>query len=142
MSHGIDVDYTAAINFLTGYGLDELRKSGISAGLLERLDKKASQDQAAVEAISSDWLHGKMLGLSTGGRGAEARANQGAVAPQVRSTAPAQTNLKGAQMRCVRCKQPRQMKDPHIVTLKNGKRATQGVCPVCGSKMFRFGTAH
>jgi hypothetical protein len=31
------------------------------------------------------------------------------------------------------------MKDPKKVTLKNGRAATQGVCPVCGTKMFRIG---
>jgi hypothetical protein len=31
------------------------------------------------------------------------------------------------------------MKDEKKVTMKNGKPATQGVCPVCGTKMFRIG---
>jgi len=29
------------------------------------------------------------------------------------------------------------MKDTKAITMKNGKLATQGVCPVCGTKMFR-----
>ncbi|MEM3411669.1 MAG: DUF5679 domain-containing protein [archaeon] len=40
---------------------------------------------------------------------------------------------------CVKCKKKQEMKDPQKVTLKNGKTATQGVCPVCGTKMFKIG---
>ncbi len=40
---------------------------------------------------------------------------------------------------CVKCKAKREMKDPKNVTMKNGKKAVQGVCPVCGTKMFRIG---
>jgi len=29
------------------------------------------------------------------------------------------------------------MKDAKSITMKNGKPATQGVCPVCGTKMFK-----
>jgi hypothetical protein len=31
------------------------------------------------------------------------------------------------------------MKDARNIRMKNGKPATQGVCPVCGTKMFRIG---
>ena len=40
---------------------------------------------------------------------------------------------------CVKCRQKREMKDPEQVTMKNGRPATQGVCPVCGTKIFRIG---
>ena len=40
---------------------------------------------------------------------------------------------------CVKCKQKQTMKDPQVVTMKNGKKATQGVCPVCSTKMFKIG---
>ena len=40
---------------------------------------------------------------------------------------------------CVKCKAKREMKNPQKVTMKNGKKATQGVCPVCGTKIFRIG---
>lgn len=42
---------------------------------------------------------------------------------------------------CVKCKAKRQMKDAKAVTMKNGKPATQGVCPDCGTKMFKIGKA-
>jgi len=31
------------------------------------------------------------------------------------------------------------MKNPAKVTLKNGRPATQGICPVCGTKLTRIG---
>jgi len=40
---------------------------------------------------------------------------------------------------CFKCRSKREIKDPKQVTLKNGKPATQGVCPVCGTKVFRIG---
>ncbi|MFH1978322.1 MAG: DUF5679 domain-containing protein [Candidatus Aenigmatarchaeota archaeon] len=40
---------------------------------------------------------------------------------------------------CVKCKAKQEIKDPKKVTLKNGKPATRGTCPKCGTKMFRIG---
>ncbi len=40
---------------------------------------------------------------------------------------------------CVKCKKKTEMKDPKAVTLKNGRKATKGECPKCGTKMFRIG---
>ncbi len=31
------------------------------------------------------------------------------------------------------------MKDAEKVTMKNGRPATKGICPVCGTKMFKIG---
>ena len=42
---------------------------------------------------------------------------------------------------CVKCKTKREMKDAKAITMKNGRPATQGVCPVCGTKTFRIGKA-
>ena len=33
----------------------------------------------------------------------------------------------------------RGMKDARPITMKNGKPASQGTCPVCGTKMFGIG---
>ena len=43
------------------------------------------------------------------------------------------------QAYCLKCRTKREMKDAKAVTLKNGRPATQGVCPVCATKMFRLG---
>ncbi|MEE8591343.1 MAG: DUF5679 domain-containing protein, partial [Spirochaetia bacterium] len=32
-----------------------------------------------------------------------------------------------------------EIRNPSSVTLKNGRPATQGTCPVCRTKMFRIG---
>ncbi len=40
---------------------------------------------------------------------------------------------------CFKCRTKRNIKNPQKVTLKNGRPATQGVCPVCGTKIFRIG---
>ena len=47
----------------------------------------------------------------------------------------------GEQMQayCMKCRTKREMKDARSITMKNGRPATQGVCPVCGTKMFRIG---
>jgi len=43
------------------------------------------------------------------------------------------------QAYCVKCRTKREMKDAKSITMKNGKSATQGKCPVCGTKMFKIG---
>jgi RNase P subunit RPR2 len=40
---------------------------------------------------------------------------------------------------CVKCKAKREMLKAEKVTLKNGKPATKGICPECGTRMFRIG---
>jgi len=40
---------------------------------------------------------------------------------------------------CVKCKTKREMQDPKPVFTAAGTPATEGVCPVCGTKMFRMG---
>ncbi len=45
------------------------------------------------------------------------------------------------QARCMKCKEQREMQDPKPITMKNGRPATEGTCPVCGTRMFRIGAA-
>lgn len=40
---------------------------------------------------------------------------------------------------CMKCKTKREMNSPQQITMKNGRPATQGICPVCGTKMFKIG---
>jgi hypothetical protein len=42
---------------------------------------------------------------------------------------------------CMKCKTAREIKDPQPTQLKNGKPATTGTCPVCGTKIFKIGKA-
>ncbi len=39
---------------------------------------------------------------------------------------------------CVKCKAKKEMKDANEVTMKNGRQAMKGVCPSCGTGMFRI----
>jgi len=43
------------------------------------------------------------------------------------------------QAYCMKCRAKREMSNAKSITMKNGKLATQGICPVCGTKMFRIG---
>ncbi len=40
---------------------------------------------------------------------------------------------------CMKCKAKREMKNPKPTTMSNGRKATQGICPKCGTNMFRIG---
>jgi len=40
---------------------------------------------------------------------------------------------------CMKCKTKREIKDPQVTELKNGRPAVKGTCPKCGTKMFRIG---
>ena len=40
---------------------------------------------------------------------------------------------------CLKCREKREMANPEPITMKNGKPATQGKCPVCDTKMFKIG---
>ncbi len=42
---------------------------------------------------------------------------------------------------CFKCRTKREIRNPTNVTLKNGRPAIQGTCPVCGTKVFRIGKA-
>ena len=49
--------------------------------------------------------------------------------------------MLATQAYCVKCKAKREMKGEKQVTMKNGRPAMQGICPVCGTKMFKIGGA-
>ena len=40
---------------------------------------------------------------------------------------------------CLKCRQKREIKDARAVTLKNGRPATEGACPDCGTKIVKIG---
>ena len=56
-------------------------------------------------------------------------------------TAGSRFPARGLDMQayCLKCRTKREMRNPQQVTLKNGRPATQGACPVCGTKMYRIG---
>ncbi|MFH1072937.1 MAG: DUF5679 domain-containing protein [Nanoarchaeota archaeon] len=42
------------------------------------------------------------------------------------------------QGRCMKCKKQVEIKNPVNVVMKNGMEAAKGVCPTCGTKVFRI----
>jgi hypothetical protein len=43
------------------------------------------------------------------------------------------------QAYCLKCRTNREMANEKQVTMKNGRPATQGRCPVCGTTMYKIG---
>ena len=43
------------------------------------------------------------------------------------------------QAYCVKCRKKVEIKNPQAMTMKNKRPATKGVCPSCGTKVFRIG---
>jgi len=39
---------------------------------------------------------------------------------------------------CVKCKAKVEIKDPQEVIMKNKRAAVKGICPKCGTKVFRI----
>ncbi len=42
---------------------------------------------------------------------------------------------------CVKCRAKVEIQGAQAITMKNGRPATQGSCPVCKTKVFRIGKA-
>lgn len=43
---------------------------------------------------------------------------------------------------CMKCRTKKEIKNAKAITMmKNNRPATQGVCPTCGTKMFKIGKA-
>jgi hypothetical protein len=51
---------------------------------------------------------------------------------------PAEAQTMMVEAYCVRCRQKRPLAHPEKTTTKNGRQAVTGVCPECGTKLFRF----
>ena len=59
--------------------------------------------------------------------------------PSIVAKAPATPKTTTAY--CMKCKTPREMTDPKPITMKNGRPATEGTCPVCSTRMFKIGAS-
>jgi len=46
--------------------------------------------------------------------------------------------MAGVEGYCVKCKQKREMTGAKEVPMGKDRTAMQGICPVCGTKMFRI----
>ncbi|MFC1962574.1 DUF5679 domain-containing protein [Chloroflexota bacterium] len=45
----------------------------------------------------------------------------------------------GMQAYCMKCRAKKEIKNPQSIVMKNKRPATRGVCPTCGTKVFRIG---
>ena len=43
------------------------------------------------------------------------------------------------QAYCFKCKQKVDLNGAEQITMKNGKPAVRGICPTCGTKVFKIG---
>ncbi len=43
-----------------------------------------------------------------------------------------------AEAYCVKCKSKKEMQNTANVTMKNGRQAVKGVCPTCGTGMYKI----
>ncbi|HZU66849.1 MAG TPA: alpha/beta fold hydrolase [Ktedonobacteraceae bacterium] len=59
--------------------------------------------------------------------------------PEQETDEQAQADSLVVEAYCVKCKQKRTVQDAHEVTMKNGRTAIRGKCPVCGTGLFRIG---
>jgi len=39
---------------------------------------------------------------------------------------------------CMKCKKKQEMTEVNEIVMKNGRKATKGKCPVCGTGMFKI----
>ncbi len=46
--------------------------------------------------------------------------------------------IEALEAYCVKCRNKRPMHNPKEVVTKNGRRALEGTCPICGVRLFRF----
>ena len=65
---------------------------------------------------------------------------QGLLTPE-RQIAYYLVRRKEGQMQayCMKCRAKKEIKNPKSIVMKNKRPATQGVCPTCGTKVFRIG---
>jgi DNA-directed RNA polymerase subunit RPC12/RpoP len=78
----------------------------------------------------------------------EYKANWGGCAiirPILGAPGPSSSQQKESVMAvsgyCLKCKKKVDIKDPQHITMKNGKPATTGTCPTCGTKIYKIGKA-
>ena len=58
---------------------------------------------------------------------------------ETESSLPKGGDKRMTQMYCVKCRAKRDDPNAQKVTMKNGKPAMKGKCPVCGTTMFKIG---
>jgi hypothetical protein len=52
---------------------------------------------------------------------------------------PTEEEAQMAEAYCVKDKRKVEVQNAQRITMKNGKPALQGTCPICGNKVFKIG---
>ena len=114
----------------SGVSVQEDRPEAVVANMQEWYNEKRSAPASIPEAAASEAqvasapAHGEDAGTDT--------ATAGAAATPLNS-APA------IEAYCVKCKKKVTMLNAQKVIMKNGRPATRGICPVCGTGLYRIG---
>lgn len=64
-------------------------------------------------------------------------ANPGLSQAPIRNSV--QTEERRMEAYCFKCRSKQEIANPEQVYLKNGRPASRGTCPVCGTRVFRIG---
>ena len=123
-SEATETEQNASSLYVAGFGADEYTNK-------EEFSTEASSlrdAEVAVEARSDADV------LEDIEREEEA---QGVQEPDIVETSQPQQQEQ-IEAYCVKCKQKRIMDNATDTTTKNGRRAKEGSCPVCGTRLFRF----
>lgn len=59
--------------------------------------------------------------------------------PHMKAASQGGVRMAAKEGYCVKCKAKKEIQDAKEITMKNGRPATQGLCPDCGTKIFKIG---
>lgn len=48
------------------------------------------------------------------------------------------SRLNPSEAMCMKCRVPRKVQNPRVVTIKNGRKMMKGVCDTCGTTLNKF----
>jgi pimeloyl-ACP methyl ester carboxylesterase len=103
---------------------------------LERNEERQLHQQTEIEAVETP-TETVQTPTETEAIEQNGESGQAEEAEAMAIPASSQTGTK-MEAYCVKCKQKRPMLRPKEVVTKNGRRALEDTCPVCGRKLFRF----
>lgn len=100
------------------------KTAGVSMPAIDDVEAATVNTPPAQEAVS--------IGSGT-------PATEEVISPDTSTPTPEVTGSPEIQAYCVKCKKKVTMQNPQRVTMKNGRPAMRGSCPVCGSGLHRVG---
>jgi len=116
----------------SGVSVQEERPEAIVANVQEWSNEKKAAAASIPEATA-----GEAQVATTPANGEDAGAAAGVATAVPAVATPASTPAIEAY--CVKCKKKVTMLNAQKVVMKNGRPATRGMCPVCGTGLYRIG---